>query len=397
MILSTRQFHFSYPVWVEFGCGISRRVHEKAASLHRRRALVVSDAGVARAGLLEPIMASLEGAGLQATLFTGVESDPCGEICDRVAALAGEHAGDSFFVAVGGGSVMDTVKAAVVVAGHGGSALDYQRGGKKIEKSCPPYIAIPTTAGTGAEVSPYAVISDPSRKKKVVLEGPQLWPRFALLDPELTLGLPPRITAETGMDALTNVVEAYTSTGTDPFAQALALKGAAMIGRWLRKAVAQPHNLEARSNMLVASMFGGLCFDYAGLGAVHACSHPLGAHFGLSHGLATAVMLPAVMEFNLMACPELYRDLAAALGADVRGMDLMQAASAAPLAVRRLMEDIGLPRTLRELDIPEETLSLLAREAMQERANLCTNPRVPDEGQMLDIFYRAYYGPGGRK
>lgn len=343
MLLSTRQFSFSYPVWVEFGCGISRRIHEKAAALKREKAIVVSDPGIARAGLLEPIVASLEGTGLQTTLFTGVEPDPCGEICDGVAAMAKESCEHTFFVAVGGGSVIDTVKAAVVVAAHGGSALDYRRGGKKIEKNCPPYIAIPTTAGTGAEVSPYTVISDPPRKKKLVLEGPQLWPRYALLDPELTLGLPPRVTAETGMDALTNVIEAYTSTGTDPFAQALALKGAAMIGQWLRKAVAQPQNLEARSNMLVASMFGGLCFDYAGLGAVHACSHPLGAHFGLSHGLATAIMLPAVMEFNLMACPELYRDIAVALGVDISGMNLFGAAEAAPRAVRRLMDDLGLP------------------------------------------------------
>ena len=394
MILSMKQFGFSYPVQVKFGAGISKRIHEQAALLKRRRAVVVSDRGIERAGLLDPIVASLSGAAVEVSLFTGVEPDPGGELCDGVAALAEGNCEDLFFVAVGGGSVIDTVKAAVVTAAHGGKTLDYRRGGKEIVKTCPPYLAIPTTAGTGAEVSPYAVISDHAARKKVVLASPQLWPQYALLDPELTLGLPRRITAETGMDALTNAIEAYTSTDTDPFAQAIALKGAAMIGTWLRKAAAQPQNLEARSNMLVASMLGGLSFDYAGLGAVHACSHPLGAHFGLSHGLATALMLPAVMEFNRCACPELYKDIALALGADLTGMDLFTAADAAVLAVRNLIRDLEIPQTLQELGIPEEELPLLARESMQERANLCTNPRVPDEPQMTAIFHRAYAGVG---
>lgn len=392
MILSTRQFGFSYPVQVKYGCGLSKRIHEQASQLKKRRAIVVSDRGIEKAGLLDPIVTSLNRAAVRVSLFTGVESDPGGGLCDEVAALAGGNSEDFFFVAVGGGSVIDTVKAAVVTAAHGGNTLDYQRGGKEIVKSCPPYLAIPTTAGTGAEVSPYAVISDHSAQKKVVLASPQLWPQYALLDPELTLGLPRRVTAETGMDALTNAIEAYTSTDTDPFAQAIALKGAAMIGKWLRKAAAQPQNLEARSNMLVASMLGGLSFDYAGLGAVHACSHPLGAHFSLSHGLATALMLPAVMDFNRSACPELYKDLALALGADITGMDLFEAAGAAVRAVRNLIRDLEMPQSLRELGIPKGELPLLARESMQERANLCTNPRVPDEAQMIAIFQRAYAG-----
>ena len=392
MILSTKRFGFSYPVQVNFGCGIAKRIHEQAVLLKRHRAVVVSDRGIERAGLLEPIIASLSEADIKVSLFTGVESDPGGELCDKVAALAEGGCEDVFFVAVGGGSVIDTVKAAVVTAAHGGNTLDYRRGGKEIVKSCPPYLAVPTTAGTGAEVSPYAVISDHGAQKKVVLASPKLWPQYALLDPELTLGLPRRVTAETGMDALTNAIEAYTSTNTDPFAQAIALKAAAMIGTWLRKAVAQPQNLEARSNMLVASTLGGMSFDYAGLGAVHACSHPLGAHFALSHGLATALMLPAVMEFNRSACPELYKDIALALGADIAGMSLFEAAEAAVPAVRQLIRDLEIPRTLRELEIPSEALPLLARESMQERANLCTNPRVPDETQMIAIFKRAYTG-----
>ena len=308
-----------------------------------------------------------------------------------MAALAGGNSEDLFFVAVGGGSVIDTVKAAVVTAAHGGNTLDYQRaqGDREILSTLPGHTDHCWDRRRGVALCSYL------RSQRSKKSGPGIAAALTAIraaGSRTNPGLAAQVTAETGMDALTNAIEAYTSTDTDPFAQAIALKGAAMIGKWLRKAAAQPQNLEARSNMLVASMLGGLSFDYAGLGAVHACSHPLGAHFSLSHGLATALMLPAVMDFNRSACPELYKDIALALGADITGMDLFEAAGAAVRAVRNLIRDLEMPQSLRELGIPKGELPLLARESMQERANLCTNPRVPDEAQMIAIFQRAYAG-----
>ncbi|MGB9792296.1 MAG: iron-containing alcohol dehydrogenase [Thermacetogeniaceae bacterium] len=391
MILSTKEFGFSCPTKIEYGRGLVKRLNDKIQQLGKHEAIVATDPGVAKAGLIDPIVATLKEMSIPTQVFAEVESNPRGETCDRVAALV-KNPNDVFFIAVGGGSSIDTVKAAIVTVAHGGKTLDYQRGRKPVTKPCPPFIAIPTTAGTGAEVTPWAVITDTSQKKKVVIFGNQTWPTMAILDPELTLSLPPKLTAETGMDALTHLIEAFTSTYADPLTQALTIKGIEMVGKWLRKAVANPNDLEARANMLVASMLGGLALNYAGLGAVHACSHPLGAFYDIGHGVANAIMLPVVMKFNMIGCPELYKEVARALGVNVCGMNDYEAAEAAVEAVCKLNEDIGIPKNLKELGVPESELEELGRAALKETSNLCSNPRVPSEEQLINIFKSAYYG-----
>lgn len=379
-------FAFQAPASITFGPGAIGRLPEVVAGFGAR-AVVVSDPGVARAGILSRILTLLSEAGIGAEPFTDVEPNPSVETVNAALdRLKRTRAG--FVIGVGGGSAMDVAKVLGVLGAHGGTVHDYEGIGK-VPAPGLPVVAVPTTAGTGSEVTIFSVITDRERKLKMTLGSAHAVPQVALCDPELTVSMPPALTAATGMDALTHAVECYVNTAHNPIAKTLALDAARLIGRSLRAAYANGADLRARTEMLLASTMAALAFTRTRLGNVHAMSHPLGAHFDVPHGVANAVLLPYVMEFNLVACYETYPAIAAALGERVEGLPRHAAAEAAIEAVRRLSRDVEIPTRLRDVGVLREGIPAMTEDAMKS-GNVLVNPRRTTAADIAALFERAY-------
>jgi choline dehydrogenase len=297
-------------------------------------------------------------------------------------------------VALGGGSSMDTAKSVGVEVAHGGSIVDYEYGATPITRRIPPLVAVPTTAGTGSEATLWAVITDPERKIKFNVGGtPLIGASVALVDPELTLGLPPAITAATGLDALSHGIECYTCDYHQPFNDAVALAAIELAGRWLRLAYEDGDNLEARTNMAHAATLGGLAYGTESAGAAHAMSQSAGGVHECPHGALTARVLGPVCEYNAPADPERYARIAQALGADVSGLPPLEAALAGVEEIRRLTADLAIP-TMHELGFSEDEIPMLARIAHEDPQTI-GNPREVDVAAYEEIYRRAF--AGGRR
>ena len=380
--------NFSFPTRIVFGRGAVEHVAEAARSFAMKHPLLVTDPGIVKTGLLERLTAPLNKAGLTWALFDRVEGNPSeasvfpgvdifhAERCDGV-------------IAMGGGSSLDAAKAIRLKVTHPLPLKEYddlKNGGERINADLPPMVAIPTTSGTGSEVGRSAVITLKSNGRKTVIFSPHLVPNFAIEDPELTLGLPPHLTAATGMDAMTHNLEAYLSVGYHPMCDAIALRGVAMVNKHLRTAVHAGSNLEARTEMMAASMMGAVAFQ-KGLGTVHSLAHPLSTVAGLHHGLTNAILLPHVMRFNMSVVLDRLVDLAAALGVDTRNMSPQRAAQAAIAAIETLNADIGIPRRLSEVSVTPEMIPVMVPKAMEDGCHQC-NPR-PTTAQDMEDLYRA--------
>jgi len=275
------------------------------------------------------------------------------------------------------------------LAVNDGKARDYQGVGL-VPKPGLPTIMIPTTAGTGSEVTWTAVFTDRKAKTKGGINSPYLYPDLALLDPELTLTVPPEITASTGMDALCHAVESFTSVKASPMSDMVALEAIGLIAEYLPQAVADGRNIEARENMLLASLLAGLGLANAGVTAVHALSYPLGAIYGVPHGLANALLLPHVMRFNCLGNPDKFALIAEIMGEDVEGLSPREAAKVAPEAVAELMDDLRLPEGLQFLNIPEDSLGRLAEKALALTRVMENNPRTMTPEDAVAIYEEAY-------
>src|SRR2546425_12702577 len=324
-------FTFEEPARVTFGVGALAKLPELVAGLGAR-ALVISDPGIVKAGILDRVTSLLQGAGVTGDAFTQVEPNPSIETVNAAHDMFRRSRG-AFVVAVGGGSSMDVGKVVDVLAAHGGTVLDYEGLGKVPEPGVP-VVAIPTTAGTGSEVTIFSVITDRQRKFKMTVGSPHIVPQVGLCDPELTLSMPQPLTAATGMDALTHAIECYVNTVHNPIAKALAQEAMRLIGRSLRTAYANGRDAGARTTMLLASTMAALAFTRTRLGNVHAMSHPLGAHFDVPHGVANAILLPYVMAWNLIVCFDTYPQVAQAMGERAAELPSTHAAEAAVEAVR---------------------------------------------------------------
>jgi len=383
-----KTYSYQLPTRIEFGNGVSKQVGAEARALGATRAMIVTDPGVRSAGIVDPILASLASVGIETVVFDGVAANPRDTDVDEAGRVAvAEHV--DLIVAVGGGSPMDTAKGAGVIQTHGGRITDWE-GWSIVTKPITPLITIPTTSGTGSEVSFWAVITDTSRHYKMSVASPLIAARVALLDPELTLSLPRRLTASTGMDALSHSVEAYTAAIGCPLADAFAVAGIEACGRSLRRACADGSDLEARYGMMYASMTGLLAVGGSDVAGVHCMGEAIGGLYDTPHGEAMAIYLPAVTEYNLSAAPEKYANVARLLGEDVEGLPAEHAARSAVDALRKLNADLGIPSAA-EVGVMRADFGRLAK-AAAINLSAGSNPRPAGEEE----YYRLFELAGGQ-
>jgi alcohol dehydrogenase class IV len=374
---------WSFPTRVVFGAGEVARTGEEAKSFGIKRALVLTDTGVVRAGLVDYVKDALSRAGVEAVVFDGVEANPTeANIEDAVKAYAA--AGADGAVAIGGGSVLDAAKLVVLRAKV---SLPFEElddavdGYKHIPAGIPPVIALPTTAGTGSEVGRSGVLTVRSTGRKTVVFSPHLIPRVAILDPALTRSMPARTTAATGFDALTHCLEAYVSKGDHPMADAVALGGLELVAKHLKDAVHRGDDLEARGGMMKAAMMGAVAFQ-KGLGACHSLAHPLSSECGLHHGLANALCLPAVVDWNEAVAHDKLGRIARIFGGN-------GSAGSCAAVLEELRAAVGLPGHLSESGVEKSALSRLADYAIKDACHT-SNPRPCTRDDLFGLYERSF-------
>ncbi len=369
-----------------FGRGSLSQLGESVLRIGASKVFLVSDADVIKAGWVDLAVHYLKSAGLETEIFSSLTTNP--KDCEvSEGALRYQASGCDGIVAVGGGSPTDVAKAIAILATNGGILQEYE-GINKIRRPLPPMVIAPTTAGAGSEVSQFTIIVDTARKLKMSIISKSLVPDIAIVDPELVQTMDVKLAAATGLDAFTHGIESYVSLAATPLTDIHALKAIQLVSRNLRLAVADRNDMEANTNMSMASLTAGLAFSNAILGATHAMTHQVDGLIDQHHGETNASILPHVMEFNLSACPERFRDIAVAMGEDVTGLPVMEAAMRSVDAVRRLISDIGLAKGLGEIGLTEEFIPLLAENAVKD-ACLVTNPRPASREDIANIFRKC--------
>ena len=386
MALANQTFGFFTPTVSLMGVGCAAEAGPQAKALGARRALLCTDAGMVKLGIAEKVKAQLESAGVQVTVFAGAEPNPTDRnVHDGVSVYKAAEC-DSI-VTLGGGSAHDCGKGIGMVIGNGGNIRDYE-GLDKTTKPMPPFLAINTTAGTAAEMTRFCIITNTETHVKMALVDWRCTPNIAINDPLLMVDMPASLTAATGMDALTHAVEAYVSTIATPVTDACALQAISLISDWLRPAVANGANIEARDKMAYAEYLAGMAFNNASLGYVHAMAHQLGGFYNLPHGVCNAVLLPEVCTFNLIAAVSRFGDVARALGENTDGLSPIAAGEKAIAAIRRLARDVGIPKNLTALGVQEKDLETMAVNAKKDACQL-TNPRTATLEQVIGIYQVA--------
>ena len=367
-----------------FGCGVVKQLGKAAKAIGASRVAVVTDPGIVQAKVYEPVFAALEKEGLNPGMFAEVEPDPAIGIVDDCLSFIQSHKAD-LVVGLGGGSSLDISKAAAIMSTNEGPIIRYA-GVNLVPKPGMPTLLIPTTAGTGSEVTSISVLSDTVNNIKVGVVSDYMFARTVLLDPELTLGLPAHITASTGLDALIHAIESYTGCQATFITEPLAMEAIRLIAKHLRAAHAHGGNLEARIGMLKASLLAGMAFANTQTAGAHACVLSLGAKFHIPHGVATSLMLPAIMRFNSTAVPEKFVHIARALGENMKGLAPMDKAQKAIDGVIRLMGDVGFQLGLENYGVTREDVEDLAKGAMLAVRLWNNNPRPANEEQVRSIF-----------
>lgn len=381
-------YQIMLPRKIRFGVGCLNTIADEARELGARRALIVTDPGVYRAGLTEAVKEPLASSGIEVDIFSEAEPEPTLPWLDTTADKMRRQKYD-LLVGVGGGSSMDFAKGLSVLLTHGGRGQDYL-GVDKAPGPGIPVFALPTTAGTGSEATNIAVFGDPERELKTGMVSPYLFAHLALVDPTLTYGCPPRVTAASGMDALVHAIECYTSRKATTFSDTLALEAMRLIAGNLRTAVSDGANKESRHGMSEGALFAGMAFVNAGCGAAHALAYPLGSRFHVTHGVANGLLLSYVMEANLHANLARYATVARVLGVAMEGHSPQEAAEQGVLAARALAADIGLPTRLRDLGVPKEALEDMAVATMDVTRILESNPKPLTLDDVRQIWQNAW-------
>jgi alcohol dehydrogenase class IV len=379
---------FLSPNRILFGIDAVKGVAAEAKQLGGKKVLIVTDPGLVEAGRVEAIKALLDSDGIAFSLYDQVEPEPSARIVDQCTQYLKDEKCD-LIIGVGGGSSLDVAKGASIMATNEGNVLDYS-GIDMVPKRGLPKILIPTTAGTGSEVTRIFVITDEASNLKKAVYSSYVLSDVAIVDPMMTVSMPPRVTADTGIDALVHAVETYVSVHATPFSDILAIEAITLIAENLTKAFAKGENVEARYHMSLAATIAGLAFGSGGLGAVHALSNPLGIEYHLPHGRTNAIMLPHIMTFNLMGNPTKFAWIAEAMGEEVGGLSPMEAAALAVEAVKELLSQIKIPIRLRDYDIPEKDIPKLVEGGMKVARLFVPNPRNLTQEDVEEIYRMAW-------
>lgn len=385
---SSQSFNFyPLPTDIHFGFGLVGTVAERVEDLEARRVFIVTDPGVKAAGLLDRLLGGLQPMAADIAVFDAVTPDSGSALIEQAVSLGREHRAD-VVVGLGGGSALDTAKAVAALITNGGDLLDYV-GLHKLKHRPLPTIAVPTTAGTGSEVSLWSVFTNDATRDKVAIGSLLLYPTVAVCDPELTLDLPPGLTAATGMDALAHAIECYTNNACQPISGTLALEAIRLLGEHLRTAVLNGRQRTARHAVMLASTLAGMAMNPTRLGLAHALAMPLGSGtLKIPHGVAVAVTLPHVMAFNALAAPERFATVARALGEPVSALSTAAASQAAAEAVRRLGQDVGIPAGLAPFGLDEHAVPGVVAVAMTS-GNVAVNPRRTTAPELEAILRAA--------
>jgi len=370
-------FTLMYPARIIFGRGVIERLAEEILSLGKRALLVTGCSAMRKSGVLDRVGAIMKSAGVEFSLFDGVESDPSLETVNEGIEFIQRERCD-VVIGLGGGSVIDVAKAIASIVKQPGTVWEYHRG-KKIEKEGLPFIAVSTTAGTGAEITNNSVLMDREKLVKKSIRSPHMIAKVALVDPELTLSIPPRITAYTGMDAFVQALESYVTKTSNSITDTLALQAIEVIFHNLPKAVQDGGNIEVREKMALGSLLSAMAFSNSGLGAVHGLAHPIGAHFGVPHGLACAVLLPHVVGFNLKVRYEKFSQIAEKIG--------VEKTENLPCIMKKFLQRIGIPLDFRDYEITETDFSTIIAESRS--SSMSKNPRQVSDEDLRKILRRV--------
>ncbi|WP_203364070.1 iron-containing alcohol dehydrogenase [Bacillus sp. REN10] len=384
--MTNKASEFHMPAVNLLGRGAVNETGSRLAGLGAKKALLVTDAGLHGLGISENIAKIIREAGVEVAIFPKAEPNPTDKnVAEGLDAYQAENC-DSV-VTLGGGSSHDAGKAIALVAANGGKIHDYE-GVDVSEKPMVPLIAINTTAGTGSEVTKFTIITDSERKVKMAIVDKHVTPTLSINDPELMAGMPPALTAATGLDALTHAIEAYVSTAATPITDALAIQAIKLVPKYLPRAVANGADMEAREQMVYAQSLAGMAFNNASLGYVHAIAHQFGGFYNFPHGVCNAILLPHVCKFNLIARTERFADIAEFLGENVKGLSKREAAKKGIKAIERLANDLNIPKGFEELGAKEEDIPTLAENAMKDACAL-TNPRKAKLEEIVQIIKNA--------
>ena len=387
MAYAEQVYGFYIPTVTLMGIGSHKELGRQIKNLGGKRPFVCTDKGITKAGLTEKIVELIRReAGVESVVFDETIPNPTDKNVHDALKVYKDHDCD-MIISLGGGSSHDCAKGVGIVASNGGNIRDYE-GVDKSTKPMPPFIAINTTAGTASEMTRFCIITDTSRKVKMAIVDWRVTPNIAINDPLLMAGMPPSLTAATGMDALTHAIEAYVSTIATPVTDACALKAIELVSQYLRAAVANGSDMEARDKMAYAEYLAGMAFNNASLGHVHAMAHQLGGFYDLPHGVCNAILLPHVERFNMIAKMSRFVDIAVAMGEVVDGLSERDAAEKALEAIKTLSRDVGIPSGLAELGVKEQDLRTMAENAQRDACGL-TNPRCPSLEHVIEIYRGA--------
>jgi alcohol dehydrogenase class IV len=385
--MDTKIISLRSPHLILAGIGASERLGQEAMNIGAKKALVVTDKGVMSSGIGKNIRNHLEKNAVRVEIFEEVMSDPDIANAEACIEVAKKDQYD-LVVGVGGGSSMDIASIASVIMTNAGTVYDYF-GINFVKNPGIPTILIPTTAGTGAEVTPNAILTDTKEKLKKAIVSPYILPRVAIVDPLLHVSMPPSITSSSGIDALTHAIESYTSNNATILTDLFAKEAMIMIGRSLRTAVANGNDMEARYDMAIGSLYAGISLANAGVTAVHALAYPLGGQFNVAHGIANGLLLPYVMEFNVLGNIPKFAQIAQLLGEKLDHLSLLDQAYQAARAVKAIYRDLKIPQSLTELKVPKEAIPGMAKAAINVTRLMGNNPRNMTLQDVEKIYEKA--------
>jgi len=387
--IASKMYEFRAPQIIHFGLGCLKKVGSEAPRFGKR-ALLVTDQNIQKAGYVAQALEQIKAGGVEAAVYDQVNTEPTDKIVEEGLRIYKDNKCD-MTIALGGGSPIDTAKAIAALATNTAKVSEFM-GLNKIAKPAAPIIAIPTTAGTGSEVTRFTIITDTARDVKMLIVSDFLMPQAAIVDPLLTPTMPNWVASSTAVDALTHAIESYISRKAQPLTEILALEAIRLIGAYLRRAWANPEDLEAKNYVMLAATVAGMAFSNSSVAMVHGMSRPIGACFHVPHGLSNSILLPLVMEFSRVAAPEKFANIAEAMGENIDGLTEMEAAQVAVEAVHQLCEDVQIPRAT-GLKLKQEDFMRMAPKMAEDAlasGSPGNNPRRPTKEEIIEVYGKLF-------